>query len=303
MVFNRLFLTVFCIIFGALGFWRSAVADSKKVTLTAEVTVENRSEYDVLGYVHRISMPVENGLQQSLKNVRYNYEEKMVYKNHKRGDSKYLEFKLDIPAGKTVKRVIHFDLLLTSYDYSQISRGREPFPASNYLEPAKYIESDSMPIRKLSTGIQNTFTDDEGRLRAAFLLPQAVIDYKVQPTKGALAGLESGEGDCTEYAALFVALARSMGYPARVTSEFLFTKRKKFKQPNHHAAEVYMNGRWMPVDPNLAQKSRFGYGFGRGKLSKITLTRDFTWVWSNLWPKDFREHVGKTNVAIAWTLQ
>ncbi|WP_444912455.1 transglutaminase-like domain-containing protein [Microbulbifer sp. PAAF003] len=303
MLGSKIAFSVFCIFLGLFGLWRGAVADSKKVTLSAEVTIENHSERDVIGYIHRLSMPVETGLQQSLKEIRYEYPENLVIKDHKKGDSKYLEVRLDIPAGKVVKRKFHFDLLLSSYDYAKISRGREPYPAKKYLQPAKYIESDALAIKKLSLEIQNTFSDEEGRLRAAFLLPQAVIEYKIQPTKGALAALESRKGDCTEYAALFVALARSMGYPARITSEFLFTKRKQFKQPNHHAAEVYMNGRWMPVDPNLAQESRFGYGFGRGQLSKITLTRDFTWVWSNLWPKEFRGNVDQTKVAIEWSLQ
>ncbi|MCO1336145.1 hypothetical protein MO867_17575 [Microbulbifer sp. OS29] len=303
MSISRIVFSVVSILFGMFGFWRDTVADSKKVTLSAVITVKNQSDRDVVGYIHRLSMPVEAGLQQSLKEVRYEYPEKIVYKKHKKGDSKYLELKLDIPAGDTIKRKVHFDLLLTSYDYTTIPRGREPYPASMYLQSAKYIESNAIAIRELSLEIQNTFADEDARLRAAFLLPQAIIDYKIQPTKGALAGLESREGDCTEYAALFVALARSMGYPARVTSEFLFTKRKQFKQPNHHAAEVYMNGRWLPVDPNLAQESRFGYGFGRGKVSKITLTRDFTWVWSNLWPKNFRGHVDKAKVTIEWSLQ
>ncbi|WHI46154.1 transglutaminase family protein [Microbulbifer sp. JMSA004] len=303
MLKTRIFASVLSFFIGLFGCSSLVQANSRPVTLSAQITIQNTSGQDAIGYIQRLSIPVEHGLQQSLKEVRYDYSEGLTYRKHKKGDSKYLEFTLDIPAGATVTRRIDFDLILSSYNYAQIPRGREPFPDKRYLQSSKYIESDSLPIKKLSLEIQNTFMDEEGRLRAAFLMPQAMIEYKIQPTKGALAGLESREGDCTEYASLFVALARSMGYPARTTSEFLFTKRKIFKQPNHHAAEVYTNGRWIPVDPNLAQEGRFGYGFGKGKISKITLTRDFTWVWSNLWPKSFKGNIDKTKVSIEWSIR
>ncbi|WP_444898131.1 transglutaminase-like domain-containing protein [Microbulbifer sp. SSSA005] len=291
------------IVFGFFGLSSLSQAESKIVTLSVEVAITNSSKQDINGYVQRLSMPVEYSLQQSLKKIRYDYPEKIIYKKHGVGGSKYLEFVLSIPAGRTVSRIVEFDLMLTSYDYTQLSRGRDFFPSGTYLESARFIESDSTPIKKLSLKIQNTFEDEESRLRAAFLIPQAIIKYKVQPTKGALAGLESGEGDCTEHAALFVALARSMGYPARVTSEFLFSKKKRFDRPNHHAAEVFMGGRWVPVDPNLAQKPYLGYGFGKGSISKIVLTREFSWVWSNLFPKDFKGKKNNVSVSVLWSLQ
>lgn len=303
MVASRVRYSVLCIFMGMYGFWSNTLADSRRVTLSAEVIIDNQSGRDIVGYVHRISIPVEHSLQQTLKNVRYNQPEKVVYKSHSKGDSKYLEFEFNIPSGEVVRRVFHFDLILTSYDYTEGSNGKEPFPPGRYLQPEQYIESDSLEIKRIAMGIQNTFGNIDERLRAAFLLPQIVLNYKVQPTKGALAGLSSRSGDCTEYASLFVAVARSMGYPARVTSEFHFTKKTEFPRPNHHAAEVFMNGRWVPVDPNLAKRPTYGYGFGRGRLSKITLTRDFTWTWSNLWPADFREYADKASVTMAWSLR
>ena len=71
-----------------------------------------------------------------------------------------------------------------------------------------------------------------------------------------------------------------MGYPARLTSEFNFSDLATFDVPNHHAAEVFLNGNWIPVDPNLALDVNSGYGFGKTGLDKIVLKRDGSWVWS-----------------------
>lgn len=279
------------------------IADQvQTVTLTAEVTVVNKSDRDIEGYLHRLSVPVSGHLQQKLVGIRYEYPEGIKRKSHRRGDSDYVEFRWTIPAGASSTREVHFDLELFSYDYRKANRPDGPAPAENYLRPAKYIESDSSAIRRLAAQIERSYEADEERLRAAFLLPQQLIDYQEQSTEGALSAVQHGKGDCTEFAALFVALARAMGYPARMTSDFLFTSRKAFRQPNHHSAEVYLHGNWIPVDPNLALDPKFGYGFGVGKAKKIIINRDFSWVWANLWPRSFRGHSRYADVRVRWVV-
>lgn len=272
------------------------------VTLTAEVTVVNKSDWDIEGYVHRLSVPVSGHLQQKVLDIRYEYPESLKRKRHRRGESDYVELRWDIPANSSSSRSVHFDLELSAYDYRKMTGSPSPAPPRSYLLPARHIESDSGSIRELAAQIERAYDSDEGRLKAAFLLPQQLIDYQVQSTEGALFAVENRKGDCTEFAALFVALARAMGYPARVTSDFLFTSRREFRYPNHHSAEVYLNGRWIPVDPNLALDPAFGYGFGMGEAKKIILNREFSWVWSNLWPKNFRGNPEKVDVEIHWSV-
>ncbi len=276
---------------------------TRQVTLTAEVVVHNRSDVDIKGYTHRLSVPLSDHMQQRLLSVRYDYPEALKRKSHRLGNGEYVEMVWDIPAGKTSTRRVEFDLEITRYDFHKDTPVHDSPPPDEYLQPRKYIESDAEPIRKLATHIRSTFDTDEDRLRAAFLTPQQLLEYDVQSTKGALYAVNEGEGDCTEYAALFVALARAMGYPARITSEFLMTSKTEFSQPNHHAAEVYIDGRWIPVDPNLALDSRFGYGFGIGGKDKIVLNRDFTWVWSNLWPRELRGKRDQVDVNIRWRVK
>jgi len=103
---------------------------------------------------------------------------------------------------------------------------------------------------------------------------------------------------------VFVALARAMGYPARLTSEFNFSEDSEFDQPNHHAAEVFMGGQWIPVDPNLGTDNKSDYGFGVTGLHKIVLKRDGSWVWSSSSrgvAKAYRE--GNVAVQLRWSIQ
>lgn len=300
---KRTLVSTLVLLFDWLGASLGFAASVYPVTLTAEVTVVNNSERNIHGYVHRFSVPVSGHLQQKLIAIRYDYPEGYKRKPHKRGDSDYVELRWDIPAGSTSVRKVHFDLELFAYDYRKQPGSAGSQPSPRYLRPARFIESDSSAIRRLAAQIERTYETDEDRLRAAFLLPQQLIDYKVQSTAGALYAVQKGKGDCTEFAALFVALARAMGYPARMTTDFLLTRRSEFRQPNHHSAEVYLHGNWIPVDPNLALDPKFGYGFGVGKAKKIILNRDFSWVWSNLWPREFRGYSRYADVKVRWQVK
>jgi len=299
----RIFTALCVFLYGGLYSFVIYASESRSVTLVASVTIENHLNRDISGYLHRISMPVETAINQRLTSIRFDYPESLIYRNHIRGETRYVEFKVDVPAQSKLTRQLKFNLDLFSYDYSNLPEGEVPSPKGIYIKPRKYIESNSDPVILLSQKIRSQWAGDEERLLAAFQVPQDILDYQVQKTRGALYAAVNRVGDCTEYAALFVALARSMGYPARVTSEFLFTSRKEFSQPNHHAAEVYLNGRWIPVDPNLATDEKFGYGFGVGSVNKITLTRDFTWVWSNMWPKRFSPEEKPPKVTIHWKIE
>ncbi|MBB5210802.1 transglutaminase-like domain-containing protein [Microbulbifer hydrolyticus] len=282
------------------------------VTLEAEITVNNDTDTPIEGYVHRVAVPVEGHMQQKLLGIRHDDVARFERKSFKHEAGDYVELEWDIPANTTSTKIVYFDLLVKSYQFSQGARNTErglqgararQAPDSIYVKPAKYIESEDDEIVRLAHHIQRSFSDPEAQLRAAFLTPQQMIQYRRQSTRGALYAVSARQGDCTEYAALFVALARAMGFPARMTSEFLFTEHREFSQPNHHAAEVYLNGRWIPVDANLALDPKFGYGFGSGAHSKIVLNRNSVWVWSNLWPRGVSKRPGKVDVDMQWTIR
>jgi transglutaminase-like putative cysteine protease len=66
----------------------------------------------------------------------------------------------------------------------------------------------------------------------------------------ALQVLDARQGDCNEHTVLYVALARSLGLPAR-TAVGLVHIRGRFYY--HAWPEVWLGGEWIAIDPTLGQ--------------------------------------------------
>ena len=73
------------------------------------------------------------------------------------------------------------------------------------------------------------------------------------------------EGDCTEHAVYLAALARARGIPSRVAVGLVCVSRTF---GYHMWAEVYVDGRWIPLDATLAKG---GIGAGHLKLAQSSL--------------------------------
>lgn len=92
-------------------------------------------------------------------------------------------------------------------------------------------------------------------------------------SSGALEALLSGEGDCTEFADLFVALERASGIPSRFVEGFAYSDwSEKREDITHDWAEVMLpGGIWIQVDPTFG---RYGENFFFASEGKhIVLTR------------------------------
>jgi transglutaminase-like putative cysteine protease len=61
--------------------------------------------------------------------------------------------------------------------------------------------------------------------------------------------LHAGKGDCNEHTVLYVALARSLGLPARTAAGLVYVRGKFY----YHAWPEVWLGRWVAVDPTLGQ--------------------------------------------------
>jgi transglutaminase-like putative cysteine protease len=262
-----------------------AAESERLVALRATITVANKGDSELNPYYFNLTIPAEDHALQRLARIEYSYDDKYTMGQHANGVDKYLKFTLKIPPRSTFTREVIFHLRLNPYDYKKEKQAGTDDPGRYFLKPSKYVESNSPEVRRIAENIKSANTDKEDQLLAAYMYPQLHFVYRQIDNRGALYALRSGIGDCTEYAATFVAIARALDIPARLTSEFLFTKRIIFSEPNHHAAEVYLRGHWIPVDPNLALAPSLGYGFGRGATSKVILKRDGSWVWSARAPK------------------
>jgi transglutaminase-like putative cysteine protease len=139
-------------------------------------------------------------------------------------------------------------------------RGLTPGPApddlARFLQAEPLLESDAPEVRaEAEKAVAGAPTP---RLRAERLVRHVNAILEKKPTvslPSALEVLKTRIGDCNEHTALYVAMARSIGLPARVAVGLVHLRGAFY----YHAwAEVWVEegrgrGLWLPVDPTLNQ--------------------------------------------------
>jgi transglutaminase-like putative cysteine protease len=137
-----------------------------------------------------------------------------------------------------------------------LAAGPAPADLDRYLQPEPFVESDAPEIRAAAEmmvqGISGT------RARAERLTREINSYVEKRPTvslPSALEVLRTRVGDCNEHTVLFVAMARSLGIPARINVGVAFVRGAFY----YHAwPEVWIDhgkgrGLWLPVDPTFNQ--------------------------------------------------
>jgi transglutaminase-like putative cysteine protease len=128
--------------------------------------------------------------------------------------------------------------------------------ATSFLAPEPLIESDDPLIRAEAEQAVRDAIGGRDRAERLTRYVNGLLDKK--PTVGlpsAREVLRTKVGDCNEHTALFVAMARSIGIPARIAVGLVFMHGAFY----YHAwPEVYVTespglGLWLAVDPTLNQ--------------------------------------------------
>src|SRR5262245_3812097 len=141
-------------------------------------------------------------------------------------------------------------------DPRQLEPGPVDPSAKNYLSAEPFIESDAPEIRAEAETAVHGATSTRDRAEKLTRYVNALLDKK--PTvslPSAREVLRTKVGDCNEHTALYVAMARAVGIPARIAVGLVFIHGAFY----YHAwPEVYIDdgkdrGLWLPVDPTLNQ--------------------------------------------------
>ncbi len=122
-----------------------------------------------------------------------------------------------------------------------------PEDVKRYLYPSPNIQSDDERIiqrAKETSANKNTGFEKIAALASYVHNNTEYVESFGTSSKDALWVLENKVGTCDEYSTLFIALARSLGYPARYITGHAYGD--KGWTP-HAWAEVYL-GKWVPVD-------------------------------------------------------
>lgn len=120
-----------------------------------------------------------------------------------------------------------------------------------FLAATLYIESDHPDI---SAKAEEIIDGEDDSWRAAKKLSTWVYEHIRNKHlsggfRSALSTLESSTGDCTEHTVLLIALARSVGIPARICSGLVYGDGAFYF---HFWPEVYV-GQWVQMDPTFGQ--------------------------------------------------
>ncbi|MBM3817561.1 MAG: transglutaminase domain-containing protein [Acidimicrobiia bacterium] len=149
------------------------------------------------------------------------------------------------------------DNVIEIVDPRTLTAGPADPEAAEFLAAEPLIESDAPEIvaeaRLAVQGVQGT------RARAERLTRYVNALLEKKPTvslPSAREVLRTKVGDCNEHTALYVAMARSLGIPARIAVGLVYVLGAQGAFYYHAWPEVYIdegNGRglWLPVDPTL----------------------------------------------------
>ena len=126
-----------------------------------------------------------------------------------------------------------------------------------YLRPEPLIESDAPEIRAEAVKATAGAVDTRARAEKLTRYVNGLLDKK--PTislPSAREVLRTKVGDCNEHTALYVAMARSIGIPARIAVGLTYVRGITGAFYYHAWPEVYIDegddrGLWLPVDPTL----------------------------------------------------
>ena len=134
--------------------------------------------------------------------------------------------------------------------------------AKRWLRSETYIESDAQAIREAADQIEGADRLEEVRRIMQFVTTKLQYGGYSEKQMGAESGLLEGQGDCTEFADLFVALCRSKGIPARNCDGLLAVNVGPNDTSWHKWAEFYLEPYgWIPVDPLKVELRQASFGW------------------------------------------
>ena len=132
-----------------------------------------------------------------------------------------------------------------SYDLKTVFK---PYPKhfSKFLRPSENIQVFDHAISAITSVIRAESKSDKDRIQAIFDLVYEIPSAPIITLTDAVSALRRNTASCNGKSRLFVALARNLGYPARIKGGIIL--KESNKRTSHAWAEVFIDGRWVPFD-------------------------------------------------------
>lgn len=127
-----------------------------------------------------------------------------------------------------------------------------PFPlhSKSFIEAERFIESDDKEIKQLANKLRGSSVVKTSENMFNWVADNIKYTGYLRDERSALYALKNREGDCTEFAYLFVAMSRANNIPARSIGGYVYSKNAILKASDYHNwAEFYDEGVWRIADP------------------------------------------------------
>ena len=170
--------------------------------------------------------------------------------------------------------------------YTVTRREKATYPAAAEVNDPAYLRSE--PLMPLNDRFKKLALEITQGKASAEEKGQAIYNYVLKEMRYDKSGSGWGRGDavyacdskagnCTDFHALFIVLARSVGIPARFAIGFTIPSQADAGpiEGYHCWAEFAANGSWIPVDISEASKdpTTKDYYFGHHPANRFQLTK------------------------------
>ena len=189
---------------------------------------------------------------------------------------KFAEYRFKkLDPGQKIEITLNYliEITPTVYDIWSPANVTPTVDLAPYLMAESMIESNSEAIISEANIVTTGALDAYEKARKIYDYVINTLTYKVQPeSRGAEYALAyPDEADCTEFAALFVALCRASAVPARAVFGFIRLPDKEHLDSSHAWAEFYLDDfGWVPIDPTYGSRYSEEY-FARIDADHIAL--------------------------------
>ena len=129
-----------------------------------------------------------------------------------------------------------------------------PGDMQHYLAATENIQVSAGPIAALASDLKQGSSSDKETVQALFRYVHQMPSAPIITLTDALSALERNEASCNGKSRLLVALARNLGYPARIKGGIILEPSNK--RTSHAWTELFINEAWVPFD---ALNGHFAY--------------------------------------------
>ena len=259
-------LFLLCLLVQTSGTQPDYLANPKTYRATYSVTITNISaRMDTLEIW--IPRPIEWDLQKDVKIEEVIPSPTRAYSDPVHQNGVYYWKSRNKPkkgAGLTLQEQFTFTAYDLIYDIDPGSVGQYDTGSQlyrTYTKSEELIEANDPAIRAKAQQIVGDETNPYNKARLIYDWVLGHMRYQlIEGLGGARFALERGYGECGDYAALFCALLRAVGVPARPVVGYW----AKSGQPTHVWAEFYLPGYgWVPADPSIGDEGNPDRYFAR----------------------------------------